>query len=115
MGLRAGIIALFLVLALFGCAGYGQQPSGSVQQAGSGANGACAGMSGNALVDCTYLRAVSEKDVTACTALAAQEQRYSCIARWCGSEARDYSQCDRLPDSDDRLGCLNKCNPNPNI
>ncbi|MFA6213736.1 MAG: DUF4382 domain-containing protein [Candidatus Micrarchaeia archaeon] len=54
-------------------------------------------------------------DVTACTAISDQQERLSCIAQWCGSEDRDYQKCYDLTDEDDRLGCLNKCNPNSNI
>jgi len=54
-------------------------------------------------------------DVTACTVLSNQEERLSCIAQWCGSENRDYTKCYTLVDNDDKLGCLNKCNPNSNI
>lgn len=56
-----------------------------------------------------------ETDVAACTAISDQQERLSCIAQWCGSEARDYNKCYDLTDENDRLGCLNKCNPNSNI
>jgi hypothetical protein len=55
-----------------------------------------------------------EGDLSACTAISEQQGRFSCIAQWCGSEARDYQKCYNLTDENDRLGCLNKCNPNPN-
>lgn len=53
-------------------------------------------------------------DVTACTAISDSSARLSCIAMWCGSENRDYKKCYNLADENDRLGCLNKCNPNQN-
>ena len=53
-------------------------------------------------------------DLAACTAISDQQARFSCIAQWCGSEARDYKQCYNLANGDDQLGCLSKCNPNPN-
>lgn len=52
--------------------------------------------------------------LAACVAISDQPQRLSCIAQWCGSAARDFNQCYNLTDENDRLGCLNKCNPNPN-
>ncbi|MCX6771254.1 MAG: DUF4382 domain-containing protein [Candidatus Micrarchaeota archaeon] len=54
-------------------------------------------------------------DLTACIAISGSQQRLACIAMWCGSEARDYKMCYSLIDENDRLGCLNKCNPNSNI
>jgi len=53
--------------------------------------------------------------LAACTAISDQQERLSCIAMWCGSENRNYSKCYDLTDDNDRLGCLNKCNPNSNI
>lgn len=55
-----------------------------------------------------------ETDLAGCAAISDQQERFSCIAQWCGSEARDYYKCYDLADDNDRLGCLNKCNPNPN-
>ena len=55
-----------------------------------------------------------ENGLAACTAISEQQARFSCIAQWCGSEARDYKQCYNLANGDDQLGCLSKCNPNPN-
>lgn len=91
-----------------------QQPAAGQPQAQQGAGGYCMGMSGDGLIQCTYERAKSSNDVAACTALVAQADRNICIAQWCGSEMRDYTQCDRLSNYDDNLGCLSKCNPNPN-
>ena len=53
-------------------------------------------------------------DLAACTAIADQQGRFACIAQWCGSGARDYTKCATLADLNDRLGCMSKCNPNPN-
>jgi len=74
----------------------------------------CSEMNGSDLVNCTYEDAKTRNDVTICTTLQTQDDRYICIAQWCGSEMRDYLQCDNLAGEDDRLGCLSKCNPNPN-
>ena len=74
----------------------------------------CPGLSGNELLNCTSARAKASDDITICTALSVQADRYNCISAWCGSEVRDYSQCAKLTDYDDRTGCLNKCNPNAN-
>jgi len=54
-------------------------------------------------------------DVTACASISEEQARLSCIAQWCGSENRDYNRCYSLANDDDKLGCLNKCNPNSNI
>ncbi|MFH1307108.1 MAG: hypothetical protein ABIH83_05660 [Candidatus Micrarchaeota archaeon] len=66
------------------------------------------------LVDCIAGLAIDEKDVTICTSFTEQDLRFQCIARWCLSPARDFNACDLLTDPDDRMGCFNKCNPNPN-
>ncbi|HQT44706.1 MAG TPA: hypothetical protein PLO51_01905, partial [Candidatus Micrarchaeota archaeon] len=50
-------------------------------------------------------------DLAACAAISDQQARFSCIANWCGSAARDYQKCYNLTDVNDRLGCLGKCSP----
>lgn len=74
----------------------------------------CLSMTGNAQVDCVFSAARAQKDVTVCTSLSAQEDRNTCITRWCASEARNVGQCAQLTQKDDQQGCLIKCNPNPN-
>ena len=74
----------------------------------------CTGKTGRGQVECYAMQATGAKDVKVCTGLAARQDRFDCIAQWCGSAARDFTQCSSLTDYDDRLGCLNKCNPNSN-
>lgn len=74
----------------------------------------CEGKTGADNVECAYLEARAGRDVTVCTALLSEkDDRFKCITQWCASDARDFNQCGRL-EGDDRLGCLNKCNPNQN-
>lgn len=75
----------------------------------------CPGKTGPDLVECTYVQAAGARNVSICTSLPTKQDRFDCIARWCGSSARDFKQCESMKDPDDRLGCLNKCNPNSNI
>lgn len=91
-----------------------QPPATQPQAQPAPSQGSCYGMSGDNLIQCVYAQAVASKDVTICTSLGEQNGRFICIAQWCGSAARDYRQCDRLTNYDDNLGCLSKCNPNPN-
>jgi hypothetical protein len=74
----------------------------------------CAGRSGDDLRICVSDQAVANKDVSVCTRLTIQDDRYKCFTAWCGSGSRDFTQCDKLTDYDDKLACRNKCNPNSN-
>lgn len=74
----------------------------------------CGGLGGSGQLECIAQAAIGQKNVLICTQLTLREDRYKCFTRWCYSGARDYKQCQALPDNDDRLGCLNKCNPNFN-
>ena len=65
--------------------------------------------------DCEFAACPKENGLAACVAISEQQERLSCIAVWCGSESRDYNKCYGLANNDDKLGCLNKCNPNSNI
>ena len=74
----------------------------------------CSRKSGAEKIECAYMEARNSKDVSLCTSLLdAKDDRFKCITQWCASGARDFKQCEKLS-GDDRLGCLNKCNPNPN-
>jgi hypothetical protein len=70
--------------------------------------------SGEDQLQCQSQLAISNNDVKICTQLNDKDIRFKCITIWCSSAGRDYNQCDGLTDYDDRLGCLNKCNPNMN-
>lgn len=74
----------------------------------------CGGLGGSGQLECIAQSAIAQKNVLICTQLTLRDDRYKCFTRWCYSGARDYKQCQALPDNDDRLGCLNKCNPNFN-
>lgn len=74
----------------------------------------CGGTGGSDQLECIILAAIAQKEVRICTQLTLSTDRYKCFTRWCYSGARDYKQCQALPNNDDRLGCLNKCNPNFN-
>jgi hypothetical protein len=74
----------------------------------------CASYQGEQLLACVTQEAISGHDVTRCTQLDDKDLRYKCITHWCSSTGRDYHMCDKLRDYDDRMGCLNKCNPNAN-
>ncbi|MCL6089236.1 MAG: hypothetical protein M1530_03705, partial [Candidatus Marsarchaeota archaeon] len=74
----------------------------------------CGGSTSSDALDCISQAAIVQKNVVFCTQLVVQDARYQCLTRWCYSAARDYKQCDKLANNDDRLGCLNKCNPNFN-
>ena len=74
----------------------------------------CNGLSTSAALDCLAKLAIEKKDVLICTQLTAKEDRLKCFAQWCASGARDYRQCSKLVNVDDRLGCTMKCNPNFN-
>ncbi len=74
----------------------------------------CGGSGSTAMLECIVDEAISQKKVSICTQLTSQEDRYKCFTRWCYSPSKDYKQCQALTNTDDRLGCLNKCNPNFN-
>ncbi len=74
----------------------------------------CGGTGGSDQFECLVNVSISQKNVSICTQLTLSTDRYKCFTRWCYSGARDYKQCQSLPNTDDRLGCLNKCNPNFN-
>ncbi len=74
----------------------------------------CGGTGGSDQLECIILASIAQKEVRICTQLTLSTDRYKCFTRWCYSGARDYKQCQSLPNNDDRLGCLNKCNPNFN-
>ncbi|MFA5108269.1 MAG: hypothetical protein WC492_01915 [Candidatus Micrarchaeia archaeon] len=81
---------------------------------GASALSSCAGMTATDQAECVFKLAESQKDVSLCIYIQDKDWRHSCITRWCLSGSRDFSQCEKLSDYDDRLGCFNKCNPNPN-
>ncbi len=74
----------------------------------------CNGSTSSDALECISQAAVSQKNVALCIQLAVKDARYQCLTRWCYSAARDFHQCEKLTNTDDRLGCLNKCNPNFN-
>jgi hypothetical protein len=74
----------------------------------------CGALNGSAKVECAFAKARDYKNVSLCaTSLYLKDDIFKCITQWCASEARDFNQCEQLT-GDNRLGCLNKCNPNPN-
>ena len=74
----------------------------------------CLGIRTTDALDCLAQLSIAQKDVLVCTQLSDKTDRLKCFNRWCSSGARDYHQCDKLTNTDDRLGCLVKCNPNFN-
>lgn len=74
----------------------------------------CADLENSQIMDCVSQLAISSKNVSMCTSFWFPADRLSCITRWCLSASRDFTQCERLENIDERLGCLNKCNPNQN-
>ena len=74
----------------------------------------CGGSGSTDQLDCISAAAISQKDVVICTQLVTLDARNMCFNRWCSSAARDYNKCQALTNNDDRLGCLNRCNPNFN-
>ncbi|MDE1798118.1 MAG: hypothetical protein KGH63_01790 [Candidatus Micrarchaeota archaeon] len=74
----------------------------------------CGSLSGDAYSQCRTQEAINSQNVTYCVSIADQDGRFKCVTAWCLSPARDYHQCGNLTNYDDRLACLNKCNPNPN-
>ena len=74
----------------------------------------CAGSGSSDALECIIVASIAQKKVSVCLQLSSQEDRYKCFTRWCYSASRDYHQCEGLNKTDDRLGCLIKCNPNFN-
>ena len=74
----------------------------------------CSGLGTSDALECLIQASIAKKDAEICTQLTTQDDRYKCFTRWCYSAARDYHQCDKLQNPDDRTGCLMKCNTNFN-
>ncbi|HQT44707.1 MAG TPA: hypothetical protein PLO51_01910 [Candidatus Micrarchaeota archaeon] len=112
------IAAAVASMLLFGCAQTGNQYQGNSQQAPYAAvngSGYTAGTGAPSLGQSPSASGPGQgNDVTACASISSQQDRFACIANWCNSAARDYNKCYNLADENDRLGCLSKCNPNPN-
>ncbi|MFA5929993.1 MAG: DUF4382 domain-containing protein [Candidatus Micrarchaeia archaeon] len=87
-------------------------PQGCSKEAKTCPGGSVVGRQGP---DCEFEACPKENSLAACIAISSQPERLSCIAMWCGSENRDFNKCYNLTDENDKLGCLNKCNPNSNI
>ncbi|MFH0927129.1 MAG: hypothetical protein V1822_00965 [Candidatus Micrarchaeota archaeon] len=75
---------------------------------------ACQNLAQVQVASCAAQSAIENDDVSVCTRLSLSDDVFSCIAQWCLSAQRDFTQCEKLSDIDLRLGCLSKCNPNPN-
>ena len=74
----------------------------------------CGGFGTSDQLDCIATAAISQKNVGLCTQLVTYDDRIKCFNRWCNSGARDYHKCSALADKNDRMSCLNMCNPNFN-
>lgn len=74
----------------------------------------CNGATTEDALDCILQAAIERKDVTICAQLEQKDSRYKCFNFWCYSKARDFKQCYKLNNTDDKLSCLSKCSPNFN-